>query len=152
MLFYLFSYLFVKTYWNFLLFFHFGKTCIDPSLRIASPPISTLIKYSPATGVNSRISFLTESPLLSDHCFYISVFILSESFMQMLLLLFCLISLHFLLMLFLFNSKRKDFPRGTVVKTTLQCEGCRFDPWPGSLNPTCLLAKKKPKQKAETLV
>ena len=101
MLFYVFIYFFfVKTYWNFLLFFHFGKTCINPSLRIASPPIFTLIKYLPATGVNSRISFLTESPLLSDHSFYISVFILSESFMQMLLLLFYLISLHFLLMLF----------------------------------------------------
>ena len=45
--------------------------------------------------------------------------------------------------LMLRSDQRRDFPRSLVVKTlSLPCRGCRFDPWLGNQDPTCLMAKK----------
>ena len=35
-----------------------------------------------------------------------------------------------------------NFPDGPVVKTAFQHRRCRFDPWSGSYDPACLMAKK----------
>ena len=145
---------FVKTYWKFLLFFHFGKTCIDSSLCIASPQIFSVIKYSPATGVNTRIFFLTESPLLSDHSFYISVFILSENFMQMLLLLFFLFNLLASFALTFLCLILKE--RTSLVVQWLRChlpvQGVQVRSLARQLKSYMPPGQKKSKQKAETVV
>ena len=41
------------------------------------------------------------------------------------------------------NKAPRDFPGGPVAKTMhFQCRGHGFDPWLGSEDPTCLVAKK----------
>ena len=42
----------------------------------------------------------------------------------------------------------RDFPGGLVVNTAFQNKGCRFNPWLGSEDPTCLEAKN-PKHKQQ---
>ena len=149
-----FFFFFVKTYWKFLLFFHFGKTCIDSSLCIASPQIFSLIKYSSATGVNTRIFFLTESPLLSDHCFYISVFILSENFMQMLLLLFFLFNLlaSFALTFLCLILKERTSLMVQWLRRHLPVQGVQVRSLARQLKSYMPPGQKKSKQKAETVV
>ena len=43
------------------------------------------------------------------------------------------------------------FPSCPVIKTLLPMQKCGFDPWSGSKDPTCFMAKN-PKHETETIL